>query len=687
MASKSFRVKNSLNIEPQAVAPSSPEAGDLYVDTTGNLNIGTTTGSFKKVGAAAGGINYLVNSNKSWDFEDGVATGWGAYADAAAVSPVDGTGGSPNITFAASASAPLRGSYSALLTKDAANRQGQGVSVDFSIDNQEKSRPFQFNFDTSASANYTGSSGTEYARVYCYDVTAGALLDGYWDIGAGINSVKGFFIASANTSYRFIIHISGTGTSAWTLKVDNVTIGPSTVVATQVQSPNISVVRARRGSIQTLSSGTEATIVFDSETFDTIGEYNNGTGVFTATMPGKYDVSTNIGIGTGAGTTITAQSVRIAKNRTGSDITVAIHLREPGVFTTPAGTNGPYVQVTGSIDLAVGDTLEVRATLTAGSGSDLRINTGSTFSINRIIESSVGGVTADRAPDEFASNTSSTDANDTTSFFNGPEGAAGVMGVTSLTNERLKRVRFLTPILPTDLLTIEVKKGLGPWIRVSEAVYQDGIGAFQYQVSNAYGIGFQVNAVNSTDVDVVFGRYAYNNSTYGATGVSWTTASTYKWRVRKSTNGAIGFPINIGNVLKSSGSQLFYKEGTIPFSASGVFGTINYTRVGRVVTMTLRATGTISGNPYAIAEGVSIPSYADIAPTADTESVLSSVTCVVAGSRTRCFWAVYNQSSVYIRFDIIREDGASWTNGNSFATGDLSSAGAGSISITYLAAP
>lgn len=44
MAAKSFRVKNSLNMEPQGTAPSSPVKGDIYVDTSGNMFVhdGTT---------------------------------------------------------------------------------------------------------------------------------------------------------------------------------------------------------------------------------------------------------------------------------------------------------------------------------------------------------------------------------------------------------------------------------------------------------------------------------------------------------------------------------------------------------------------------------------------------------------------------------------------------------------------
>ena len=49
-----------------------------------------------------------------------------------------------------------------------------------------------------------------------------------------------------------------------------------------------------------------------------------------------------------------------------------------------------------------------------------------------------------------------------------------------------------------------------------------------------YGIGYQI--VNSTDVDVLFGRgRAASNASY-----SWSDVTSFKWRVRKSSGSAVG---------------------------------------------------------------------------------------------------------------------------------------------------
>lgn len=189
----------------------------LYVDNgTILIEVGSGTGS--------GGINYIDNFDAETD-----TTGWATYADAAGTSPVDGTGGSPTATWTRSTSDPLRGDASFLLTKDAADRQGEGASYDFTIDSADKGRVLQIGFD------YEIASGT-YASgdlsVWVYDVTNAILLpqpSGNSIINNGVPSQQGqctFQAASDSTSYRLIFHVASTSASAYTIKFDNVSVGP-----------------------------------------------------------------------------------------------------------------------------------------------------------------------------------------------------------------------------------------------------------------------------------------------------------------------------------------------------------------------------------------------------------------------------------------------------------------------------
>jgi len=166
--------------------------------------------------------NYIANHDAILD-----TSGYAAYADAAATSPVDGTGGSPTVTITRSTSSPLRGVGSFVITKDAANRQGEGVSYDFTIDAADKYKVLQGSFD------YAIGSGT-YAdddmSVWIYDVTNAKLIQPapYLLKNHSLPSERMpfEFQCSDSTSYRLIVHVGSTSASAYTVKFDNVVVGP-----------------------------------------------------------------------------------------------------------------------------------------------------------------------------------------------------------------------------------------------------------------------------------------------------------------------------------------------------------------------------------------------------------------------------------------------------------------------------
>lgn len=166
--------------------------------------------------------NFILNASPSKD-----VTGWNTYADAAGTAPVDGTGGSPTVTWTRTTSSPLSETASFLFTKDAANRQGQGVSYDFTINRADQAKVCRIDFD------YEVASGT-YAdgdlTVWLYDVTNGgapiqpsasSILNA---IGPQKKQPLSFQTNSNSTSYRLIIHVASTSASAYTVKFDNVSV-------------------------------------------------------------------------------------------------------------------------------------------------------------------------------------------------------------------------------------------------------------------------------------------------------------------------------------------------------------------------------------------------------------------------------------------------------------------------------
>lgn len=173
--------------------------------------------------------NYIRNGRVEYASTSGYAT----YADAAAISPVDGTGGSPNVTISTTATNSLSGDNSLLLTKDAANRQGQGWSYDFTIDRGDQAKVMQVTFD------YILDSGTFVAgsdsvssdvTLWIYDVTNGTMMQpSTFKLYSNSSTVPNQFIsnfqtAANSTSYRMIWHIGSTSASAYALKVDNISV-------------------------------------------------------------------------------------------------------------------------------------------------------------------------------------------------------------------------------------------------------------------------------------------------------------------------------------------------------------------------------------------------------------------------------------------------------------------------------
>lgn len=215
----------------EIATPATPSSGNgkIYFKSDGFLYQLNDDGTETKVGAGSGGINYISNNP---DFESSTA-GWATYADAAGSAPVDGTGGTANITLTRSTSAPLRGTASGLITKDASNRQGQGVSFDFTLSNADKAKPLAVTFDYSVDSGFVAGDSSD-IRVYVYDTTTPEMIQvaPYTIQGAsGSNHrfIGTFQTTSASTSYRVILHIATTNATAWTFKFDNVQLGPQQI--------------------------------------------------------------------------------------------------------------------------------------------------------------------------------------------------------------------------------------------------------------------------------------------------------------------------------------------------------------------------------------------------------------------------------------------------------------------------
>jgi len=213
--------------KPQSADPANPVEGMVFRSDGTPRPKGLwefRDGVFQRIAGETGDINYITNPDAEVD-----ATGYSTYADAAATTPVDGTGGAPNITFTRNTSSPLRDTGDFDIAKTAADRQGEGVSNDFTIDSADKGQTLQVTFDYAASANFADAD----IGMFIFDVTNASLIQmSNVDVLSNSKKFTGSFIADlTSTSYRLIWHIASTNASAWDFNFDNVRVGPANIVA------------------------------------------------------------------------------------------------------------------------------------------------------------------------------------------------------------------------------------------------------------------------------------------------------------------------------------------------------------------------------------------------------------------------------------------------------------------------
>lgn len=173
--------------------------------------------------------NFIKNGHAEID-----TTGWATYADAAQSTPVDGTGGTANVTWARTTTTPLAGAGSFTFTKDTANRQGQGVSYTFTVDPSYRARVCNIQFDY-IFTNINGSFDTSNPNltVYIYDVTNATVIQpssfGFLSNSQTISDTfqSSFQTSATGSQYRLIFHVATVSTSGYTIKFDNIQVTPT----------------------------------------------------------------------------------------------------------------------------------------------------------------------------------------------------------------------------------------------------------------------------------------------------------------------------------------------------------------------------------------------------------------------------------------------------------------------------
>jgi hypothetical protein len=385
--------------------------------------------------------------------------------------------------------------------------------------------------------------------------------------------------SSATYTLRFA-RVSGSGSA--TLNVCNVIVGPG------IQPQGAVVESWKSNTTMTFGGEAGATLPFVNyyrRVGDSVDVYlkvavtNKGTssGTFTIVLPPgltidatKINTTANgqAAVGSGVQNTSTVKGVTVCYN---TSTAVELQVESGSAALTWAGiTNGDIISVKFTVPISEW----------SGSGTVNLAQNDVEFASNN----GSGGTTAGATYD--------------TGMVYGPSGSNIVaIGSTTAGSSTAYRVSFQTPIQITDALVIEIDDANGGWIPVYE-YGAAGIRSLRNEADSYYGVGIYKTST-ATDCYVVFGNkgagpYGVNGTAFAANGNAWSSYTSRKWRVRKTSAGAaVGFGLATSN---SAGLLNYYQEDDTtlasvawkPNGAGSTIGTafaIKITRIGRMVNL------------------------------------------------------------------------------------------------------
>ena len=286
----SFTEKTTLSADDVFLIEDSAASGAKKFVKKSNLGAGS--------GSGGGLVNFITNG----DAENAVSSIFVPYADTG-TRPVDGTGGSPDVTSSVSSINPLIGAKSFLLTKPALNTQGQGWSIpttSLDVAYRAKSLKVYIDYIVNSGTFVAGSNNTESDVIlYFYDITNGKLVEP--------SNIK-FFSNSSTISdkieatvqfdsnciaFRTIIHCQSSSTLAYELKVDNVSVSPQSSVYANAQTSPVQYQPTWTG----LGSVTNNSMYWQRDGSDMVlwGYVTTGTvtnNAVTFTLPNGYAIDT-----------------------------------------------------------------------------------------------------------------------------------------------------------------------------------------------------------------------------------------------------------------------------------------------------------------------------------------------------------------------------------------------------------
>jgi hypothetical protein len=561
-----------IDVTAQSSAPSSPAAGDvrLYPKSDGKIYKKDSAGNETAVGSGGGsaGVNYLTDwydATKAVGTVSTVAAGGnvtvsGSFPSVTSAWYADATSGAAAI--ASSSNNTLRGTTNYLTALSGASTSGATFvqSPVFNIDGEDLGKALTVQFDLSGNttdddwdvvAVRYNSSGTFQELIPIAGNVSSMTGTPSAKLPLGVKTFNGFFITGATASDVYAIRWRRRNGSV-AIRLDSLVVGPNQVLQGAIVTDwsdlsqtvtNLPIASGAKFKQRRIGSDLEMLITFQAST-------SSSTTEAYLDLPSGLTIDTNAISNAVPALSSTAKYGQLVGYLANTD--------------SADGLRGTALNVVIKKD----STTRLAFCETSSAGTYSQIGQVAAAAYTRgimiyvkvpISQWSANTQQAARAVEEYSSNSSSTNADDTTTsnFVYGPAGSAGLLGTTNSTDTWKKRVRFQTPILSTDKLEIEISPDgvyWTPMIGYRNVTYTNfacpplGIGDGSVgATTNASGIGYELISGSSTDIYVVFGRY-YNKFNSYTTG--WNTMTGHKWRVKKVSSGAaVGFPVGARNVV------------------------------------------------------------------------------------------------------------------------------------------
>lgn len=544
MASKTLvqpLIDNYFDINEEA-APGTPAANTvrIYAKADGKIYKKDDTGVESEVGSGAGSSvkNYLQ------DWFDGTraiavsATTLGATSNRTTDQSLWARSTVAGLTIENNAVSPLRPLGDFLINSSASTIASFVESPLFVIDSADVGKTIIIEFDLTGIAAITNydivvvrynSAGT-YQETISVAGNASTGTPSSAQLPVGTATFSGFFIPSGTSTDQYALRLRKVAAVDDDFQIDSIFVGK------QVALQGAIVTQFSDASTPTsgwfVTGPTNVTTTVKQARIGSEGHIRYAI-IATGTSAAFSELSINLP------SNLTIDTTAINKTSNGRTPVGKFELTKPGVGNFSGVV---YYEGTSLVCRYLGSTaLPTQVSNTSPVNWDIT-TAATSINIEIIVPVSQwqSGTTtlAERAVEEYAWNSSATATSDTTSFAYGPDGANIRAFAPTGNNNVEKRVRFQTPILTTDRLSLEINNGSG-WTLASDSI---GGSSVNDAGTTSYGQFIRPTAGSNTDVGVFFNSLSNGLS-------AWSGITNFKWRVRKVSGGAsVGFPIAPANI-------------------------------------------------------------------------------------------------------------------------------------------